>query len=104
MTRTNDLHKLEVLLHEGGKQFFWVLEYGITHHLMTAAIHKGDYPRCNIIELDDCIDFSGRLQGGPYSLTMRREQTDEGELVVITGDDSRLVVTCGRVRVVRVRK
>ncbi len=100
---TCNSEKVAALFRGKDAQFFWVLEYSITHHFMTAAIHRGDYPRCTIIELDDCISFSGRLQGGPYSLAIRQERTEEGDLIVITGDESRLVASCGDVRVVQVR-
>ena len=73
MTLAPDARKVESLFHASEKLFFWVLEYRITHHFMRAAIHKGDYPRCTIIELDDCLTFSGKLQGGPYLLSIRQE-------------------------------
>lgn len=104
MNLTPDAQKVDALFREKGKQHFWVLEYSITHHFMRAAIHKGDYPRCTIVELDDCLSFAGSLQGGPYALALRQEPTEEGDVLVVTGDESRLVVKCGGVRIVRVRE
>jgi hypothetical protein len=86
-----------------GEWEVWVLEFGLTHHLMKLVLHKGDYPHgvdllCRFPET-----FCGALQGGPYRLHLEHESTPRGDLVVLVGNDSELRIRCEAIEFVRRR-
>ena len=85
--------------------YIWVIHYGIAHHYMELAVHKGDYPRCVKIACEDCFYFSGFLQGGPYipDVSVHQDSKTGESIVIISGNTNELVIRCSKIRILEVR-
>lgn len=79
----------------------WILEYGISHHVMLISIHQRDYPYGVRVKCGGCCYFAGDVQGGPYSLSLNREASnnDSGELFIISDDEGQFIIKCSRLSI-----
>ena len=65
---------------EAGALHVWVLSYGITHHAMHLALHKGDFPRHIELICLGVTYFAGEMQGGAQSLRLVDGENGQLEL------------------------
>lgn len=66
----------------------WVLEYGISMgRLMTIALHRGNYPLADRVVLRWVTHFRGTLEGGPYELSLVKDDAERQRLVGRPMDD-----------------
>ena len=104
-TQESFLH-LQEIFEAYSQLYVWVIHYGITHHYMELAIHKGDYPKYTKLVCEDCFYFSGFTQGGPYRLKVTEyqdNQTNELTIIIISGYNDEFLVKCGGIRVSQIR-
>jgi len=95
--------ELKEILATAEAWFVWVMEYGITHHLMRLALHTGDYPRCIEVICADASHFEGSLQCGPYRLRIIEHTTPTGAETVLVGNEGELRIRCRTLEIVRRR-
>ena len=98
MTACSDLAALQEILRERDSWHVWMIEYGITHSLMSLALHDGSFPRHIRLECRGCERFEGRLQGGPYRLELTCSQEANGPIFDLRSADRTLRVTCAHIR------
>lgn len=76
----------------------WVMEYGITHHRMVLALHRGAYPIHEKLLCLDCVRFEGNLQGGPYRLVLGTIEVEGVEHLELHADHAAFRLVCGSMR------
>jgi hypothetical protein len=103
MTTSSDIEELRSLLAGDGAWYVWVLEYGMTHHLMRLAFHMGDYPRSVEVMCSEASYFCGPLQGGPYRLQLIQDAAGNVAESTLESTDGALRLRGGAFKIVRRR-
>ena len=98
MDREERYRELQTWLRESPVHV-WVLQYGISHHVMLLAVHKGDYLDHTKLICGGCSYFSGPLQGGPYSVDIEHGPVDRSYSVCLRGNGSELVLRCESIEI-----
>lgn len=106
MLQENRLQKLNAAIEQvkeifqaNTEAYLWVINYSITHSVLTFIIHRGNYLNGHKIVCGGCDYLSGPLQGGPYELKLDYEpQTPDGlSKITILGNDHEFVLKCSRI-------
>jgi hypothetical protein len=101
---TSDAEELRSLLAGDSAWYVWVLEYGITHHLMRLALHVGDYPRGLEVMCSDASYFRGPFQGGPYKLNLLEGATGTMVETTLESSDGEFRLRGGAFKILRRRQ
>ena len=103
MITSRETEELKNLLSGRVDWYVWVLEYGITHHVMRLVLHKGDYPRGVEVMCSDVSYFCGPLQGGPYELKLHDGQQGGIVETILESIDGGLLIRGAALKIVRKR-
>lgn len=78
----------------------WVVSYLITQSLFSFILHQGNYPHQYIeILCGGCSYFSGLMQGGPYYLSLQKEEYQGEESFVFRGNHDEFMLVCERISI-----
>lgn len=95
-----DNEQFEAMLAGRQDWHVWLLEFGLTHFVMTLALHTGIYLRHTKVQCVDPMRFEGDIQGGPYALQLRPVDWRGESLVELRSADGALRIVAASFKVI----
>lgn len=69
-----NLLKIKALFEANSQLYAHVIQFGITHGVLTLAVHEGNFLQRVQFVCGGCFHFCGDFEGGPYTLKIFRHQ------------------------------